>query len=43
VNSLRKKALSIIPQFFIARWLARQAEEDVPIEGLPEEKNDDWE
>ena len=33
----------IIPQFFVARWLARKAEEDVQIEGLPEEKSGDWE
>jgi|GEM_PF-1620239 len=31
-----------IPQYFIARWLARQTEEDVQIEGLPEEKRSDW-
>jgi len=30
-----------IPQFFIARWLARKAEEKVQIEGLPKEQSGD--
>ena len=34
---------AFIPQYFIARWLARKAEKDVQIEGLPEEKRGDWE